>query len=227
MDRDPSNWDNVITIYTQRSDPASSSGDTTGWNREHLWPQSYGVFADGPDTSDLHALRASDWNVNSARNNLVRRGGAVAHVLLPPASGMHLTHRTGGASTLATARKPAPDAPLPHTPKPPRPPPRTASCSSRLLLCGVTSRVRCSTWPCGTTATRCKTRGRGTWSSATRRMRRGGTWACCLCCVRGTRRTLWTTWSGYEMGSCAGSKATETRSLTTQSGWPTSIGQRA
>ena len=25
---------------------------------------------DGADTSDLHSLRAADWNVNSARNNL-------------------------------------------------------------------------------------------------------------------------------------------------------------
>lgn len=70
-DRDPANWDNVIVIYAQSSEPASTSGLTTGWNREHLWPQSYGVFADGADTSDLHALRAADWNVNSARNNLV------------------------------------------------------------------------------------------------------------------------------------------------------------
>ena len=34
------------------------------------WPKSYGVGYSGADYSDLHHLRASDWNVNSARSNL-------------------------------------------------------------------------------------------------------------------------------------------------------------
>ena len=46
------------------------SGMTSAWNREHLFPKSYGVGYDGADTSDLHALRPADWGVNSARNNL-------------------------------------------------------------------------------------------------------------------------------------------------------------
>ncbi|GMH77593.1 hypothetical protein TrRE_jg2057, partial [Triparma retinervis] len=44
-------------------------GDSDGWNREHVWPKSYGVGYTGADTSDLHSLRAADWSVNSARNN--------------------------------------------------------------------------------------------------------------------------------------------------------------
>ena len=45
------------------------SGSTDGWNREHLWPKSYGVFSSGYDYTDLHHLRAADWGVNSARSN--------------------------------------------------------------------------------------------------------------------------------------------------------------
>ena len=49
------------------SEPASSFGLTTGWNREHLWPNSYGINGLGPAFSDLHNLRAEDWSVNSSR----------------------------------------------------------------------------------------------------------------------------------------------------------------
>ena len=61
--------DLVTEIYTQRNVSVDLSGDTDGWNREHIWPKSYGVGYDGPDTSDLHALRPADWGVNSARSN--------------------------------------------------------------------------------------------------------------------------------------------------------------
>jgi hypothetical protein len=33
------------------------------------WPKSYGIGYSGPDYSDLHALYACDWSVNSARSN--------------------------------------------------------------------------------------------------------------------------------------------------------------
>jgi endonuclease I len=48
---------------------ADLQGDTKGWNREHLWPKSYGVGYTGPDFSDLHHLRPADWGVNAARGN--------------------------------------------------------------------------------------------------------------------------------------------------------------
>ena len=44
-------------------------GLTTGWNREHLWPNSYGIDSREPAYSDLHNLRAADATVNSARGN--------------------------------------------------------------------------------------------------------------------------------------------------------------
>ena len=70
LDADPADSDKVILIYSQRAEPAATQGVAWGWNREHLWPQSFGVGASGADTSDLHALRPADWNVNAARGNL-------------------------------------------------------------------------------------------------------------------------------------------------------------
>jgi endonuclease I len=70
LDADPANASNVVLIYKQTSEPADKSGVASGWNREHLWPQSYGVGSTGADTSDVHALRPADWNVNAARGNL-------------------------------------------------------------------------------------------------------------------------------------------------------------
>ncbi|GMH70767.1 hypothetical protein TrST_g2604 [Triparma strigata] len=69
LDADPSDPDSVMLIYRQTPDLIANSGLSTGWNREHVWPKSYGVGYTGPDTSDLLSLRAADWSVNSARNN--------------------------------------------------------------------------------------------------------------------------------------------------------------
>jgi len=67
LDEDPQDSSNVILIYSQRSEPKSTSGVSTGWNREHVWAKSYGVGSSGPDYSDLYHLFPADWNVNSAR----------------------------------------------------------------------------------------------------------------------------------------------------------------
>ncbi|GMI45994.1 hypothetical protein TrCOL_g4237 [Triparma columacea] len=69
LDVDPSNSSRVLLIYSQKPDDITDAGDSDGWNREHVWPKSYGVGYTGADTSDLHSLRAADWSVNSARNN--------------------------------------------------------------------------------------------------------------------------------------------------------------
>ena len=69
LDEDPANTNNVILIYARRSEPKSTFGLTTGWNREHLWPNSYGLDDREPAYSDLHNLRAADATVNSARGN--------------------------------------------------------------------------------------------------------------------------------------------------------------
>lgn len=69
LDEDAGNTNNVILLYAQRSEPKSTFGLTTGWNREHMWPNSYGLDDVEPAFSDLHNLRAEDANVNSARGN--------------------------------------------------------------------------------------------------------------------------------------------------------------
>jgi endonuclease I len=69
LDEDPTNRNNVILIYAQRSEPKSTFGQATGWNREHLWPNSFGLDDVEPAYSDLRNLRPEDVNVNSARGN--------------------------------------------------------------------------------------------------------------------------------------------------------------
>ena len=69
LDEDPLNTNNVILIYSRRSEGKTNFNVTGGWNREHLWPNSYGIDSRGPAYSDLHHLRPEDENVNSARGN--------------------------------------------------------------------------------------------------------------------------------------------------------------
>jgi endonuclease I len=69
LDRDPVNTNDIIGIYSEQSEPGSSFGLTSGWNREHLWCDSYGLDGRQPAYSDLHNLRAEDMTVNSARGN--------------------------------------------------------------------------------------------------------------------------------------------------------------
>ena len=70
LDQDPADKNTVMLIYKQKSDLAENQGKPSGWNREHLWPRSFGVGDSGADTTDLHHLRPADWTVNSARSNL-------------------------------------------------------------------------------------------------------------------------------------------------------------
>lgn len=43
LDRDISNSSNVWLLYANRTEPYATNGATTGWNREHLIPRSYGL----------------------------------------------------------------------------------------------------------------------------------------------------------------------------------------
>jgi len=69
LDADESDANRVIELYSQRSVALNMSGLPDGWNREHVWPKSYGVGYSGADYTDLHHLRAADWGINSARGN--------------------------------------------------------------------------------------------------------------------------------------------------------------
>lgn len=92
-DQDPQNSNRVWMMYVEQPRAKykfqSTSSSTGSWNREHIWPQSRGGFADatssfadgfdiwestGPNDisaghSDAHHLRAEDGPENSARNN--------------------------------------------------------------------------------------------------------------------------------------------------------------
>ncbi|KAI4335312.1 hypothetical protein L6164_013971 [Bauhinia variegata] len=58
----------VVEIYSLRKAPKHLSGKPEGWNREHLWPRSYGL-TNGPSLTDLHNIRPADVNVNASRGN--------------------------------------------------------------------------------------------------------------------------------------------------------------
>lgn len=64
LDADPDNPDNIILIYSS----VSVAFNTSGWNREHTWPQSFGADT-GPGYSDFHHLFPADSNTNSDRSN--------------------------------------------------------------------------------------------------------------------------------------------------------------
>ncbi|WP_425434423.1 endonuclease I family protein [Lentzea fradiae] len=71
-DQDPNNSNNVILLYSGRSQAKSTNGGgADDWNREHVWAKSHGDFgtSTGPGT-DIHHLRPTDVSVNSARGNL-------------------------------------------------------------------------------------------------------------------------------------------------------------
>ncbi|MFG3410224.1 endonuclease I family protein [Streptomyces sp. NPDC048142] len=70
-DEDPANSSNVVLLYTGRSRSKNDNGGNVGdWNREHVWAKSHGDFGTttGPGT-DVHHLRPTDVQVNSARGN--------------------------------------------------------------------------------------------------------------------------------------------------------------
>ncbi|CAJ2649870.1 unnamed protein product [Trifolium pratense] len=58
----------IVEIYSLRVVPKWLSGKPQGWNREHLWPRSYGLTS-APSLTDLHNIRPADVNVNSSRGN--------------------------------------------------------------------------------------------------------------------------------------------------------------
>jgi len=70
-DEDTENSNNIILIYTGRSQPKSSFGSgANDWNREHVWAKSHGDFGNSPPCgTDAHMLHPCDSSVNSTRGN--------------------------------------------------------------------------------------------------------------------------------------------------------------
>jgi len=71
-DEDPNNSNNVILLYTGRSQAKSTfGGNANDWNREHVWAKSHGDFGTTPPAgTDAHHIRPTDVSVNSTRGNL-------------------------------------------------------------------------------------------------------------------------------------------------------------
>ncbi|MFE9655502.1 endonuclease [Micromonospora sp. NPDC006431] len=84
-DQDPANPNNVILLYSGRSQSkATNGGAVDDWNREHVWAKSHGDFgtATGPGT-DVHHLRPEDVTVNSTRGNKDFDNGGAAVAQCP------------------------------------------------------------------------------------------------------------------------------------------------
>jgi len=71
-DEDPNNSNNVILLYTGRSQAKTTfGGGANDWNREHVWAKSHGGFGNNPPAgTDAHHIRPTDASVNSTRGNL-------------------------------------------------------------------------------------------------------------------------------------------------------------
>ena len=71
IDQDSENPENIDLIYSSfsMSNTALGASGSSVWNREHLWPRSYGIESSGPDNSDLHNLFPCNASVNSSRGN--------------------------------------------------------------------------------------------------------------------------------------------------------------
>ena len=74
LDEDPANPANVLLIYSGYTVLKSEqwTGSTGIWDREHLWPQSYGLVilsANSRARTDVFNLRPCDVSVNSSRGN--------------------------------------------------------------------------------------------------------------------------------------------------------------
>ncbi|WP_028864141.1 endonuclease I family protein [Psychromonas aquimarina] len=83
-DQDPDNENNVILMYTGRSQlktfSSSGNNDPDAWNREHTYPKSNGGFNDKSASgyTDIHHLRPTDASINNERGNLEFDNGGSA-----------------------------------------------------------------------------------------------------------------------------------------------------
>jgi len=73
-DEDPNNTNNVILLYSGRSQPkterAGLINSPDAWNREHVWPKSHGFPSSSQGAyTDINHLRPADSSINSTRGN--------------------------------------------------------------------------------------------------------------------------------------------------------------
>lgn len=71
VDQSATNANEIELIYSPGTRGKFENGGSVGdWNREHLWPRSFGISSSGADNSDIFNLRPSDVQVNSERGSL-------------------------------------------------------------------------------------------------------------------------------------------------------------
>lgn len=70
-DQAPDDPNSIVLLYSGESRDADANGGAVGdWNREHVWAKSHGGFGTSPGPgTDIHHLRPTDVQVNSARGN--------------------------------------------------------------------------------------------------------------------------------------------------------------
>ena len=92
-DEDPNNSNNIILLYTGRSQNKNTfGGGADDWNREHVWAKSHGNFGETPPCgTDAHHMKPTDASVNSARGNKDFDNGGQQH---PEALGNYYTTYT-------------------------------------------------------------------------------------------------------------------------------------
>jgi endonuclease I len=92
-DEDPDNSNNVILLYTGRSQSKNSfGGGANDWNREHVWAKSHGDFGNSPPCgTDAHHIRPTDASVNSSRGHKDFAMGGQQH---SEATGCYFTEYT-------------------------------------------------------------------------------------------------------------------------------------
>jgi endonuclease I len=100
-DEDPGNSNNILSIYKNESIPKSNH-TSSGWNREHSWPKSYGFSSDNSCNypyTDMHHLFASDQGYNSSRGNLPFGDCVSGCSTLSVDGSSYLNYLTGSGST--------------------------------------------------------------------------------------------------------------------------------
>ena len=115
LDRDPLDPSRVLMVFTGASVPGSdtkggfnSNITSSSWEREHIWPRSYGVGSDGADFSDLFNLRPIDQGLNQTRGNRIFDAPLLIHptdpAVAPPGAPDCLYDAAGGQGRLWQAR---------------------------------------------------------------------------------------------------------------------------
>lgn len=92
-DEDPGDPNNIILLYTGRSQLKSTfGGGPDEWNREHVWAKSHGDFGNEPPCgTDAHMVRPTDASVNADRGSRDFDTGGQQH---PEATGCYYTEFT-------------------------------------------------------------------------------------------------------------------------------------